>query len=304
MVLTAIPHVSTIRRSALPAAVLAAALFAAAPAPLPAQDSNDRSVRIVVEGRGPRFGFQLETGPPPVVRRVMPGSPAEKAGVRAGDVILRVNGRAATYEALTQAGKDAGDGETVRLTVRRDGREMELPVALETGWRADRVIVIDGDSVRNLTRRYLDEARESLRDQDFDFDLDLDFDFEPGEFAFAWPDSLGHDFQLFLEGEGPLLSMGPGFALLPGALRGVRLTELNPDLARHFDGAREGLLVLEVEPDSPAGRAGLKSGDVIVRAGGEPVPGVRSLRRAARGEGLDLTVVRDGREMALRVPAR
>jgi S1-C subfamily serine protease len=56
----------------------------------------------------------------------------------------------------------------------------------------------------------------------------------------------------------------------------------------------EGILVIGVEPGSPAQRAGLKEGDVIVAIGGEPVSGLDDLHRL-------LTEERIGVETALSV---
>lgn len=72
------------------------------------------------------------------------------------------------------------------------------------------------------------------------------------------------------------LSVGPGknlFSWYGGGGRaylGVQLHELNKDLAAYF-GAKEaeGALILEVEEDSPAEKAGLKSGDVITKIDNE-----------------------------------
>ncbi len=53
---------------------------------------------------------------------------------------------------------------------------------------------------------------------------------------------------------------------------GVQLFELNKDLAPYFDvKADEGVLILDVEEDSPAEKADLKSGDVIVKVDEEDV---------------------------------
>src|SRR5208283_1619211 len=53
---------------------------------------------------------------------------------------------------------------------------------------------------------------------------------------------------------------------------GVRIQSLTPALARQFDLKNDqGALVGEVEPDGPAAKAGLKSGDVIVKFNGHAV---------------------------------
>jgi S1-C subfamily serine protease len=45
-----------------------------------------------------------------------------------------------------------------------------------------------------------------------------------------------------------------------------------------------GLQVIHVEPGSPAGRAGLREGDLIVAYGGQPVAGVDDLHKLLTGE--------------------
>jgi S1-C subfamily serine protease len=58
---------------------------------------------------------------------------------------------------------------------------------------------------------------------------------------------------------------------------GAQLQTLNPDLASYFK-VEEGVLVTEILEDTPAAQAGLRSGDVIVRVGGEAVTSVDDLR--------------------------
>lgn len=58
---------------------------------------------------------------------------------------------------------------------------------------------------------------------------------------------------------------------------GAQLQTLNRDLANYFD-VDEGVLVTEVLDDTPAAQAGLRSGDVIVRVGGEAVTSLDDLR--------------------------
>lgn len=68
-------------------------------------------------------------------------------------------------------------------------------------------------------------------------------------------------------------------------------------------GQREGLRVVEVLPGSPADRAGLAAGDILLTAGGRPVSNAESLQRLlfadAIGQPLDLAVLRDGAESHL-----
>jgi S1-C subfamily serine protease len=65
-------------------------------------------------------------------------------------------------------------------------------------------------------------------------------------------------------------------------------------------GQREGLRIVEVLPGSPADKAGLSAGDILLTAGGRPVSNAESLQRLlfadAIGQPLDLAVLRDGSE--------
>ena len=66
-----------------------------------------------------------------LVNSVTPGSPAEKAGIRRGDVITAVNGSAIKdSNDLRNDVAQMAPGSTVKLTVVRDGKEQSLDVTL------------------------------------------------------------------------------------------------------------------------------------------------------------------------------
>lgn len=68
-----------------------------------------------------------------LVRSVNKGSPAEKAGMKAGDVITKVNGEeVATAGEVSRALRDVEPNKTVPLTVVRNRSEMALQVTFET----------------------------------------------------------------------------------------------------------------------------------------------------------------------------
>jgi Do/DeqQ family serine protease len=79
---------------------------------------------------------------------------------------------------------------------------------------------------------------------------------------------------------------------------GIVIQELTPELAEGFGvKAESGVLVADVMHDSPAERAGIKSGDIIVEFDGAPVKNVTELQRrvaaVAPGRSAPLVVIRD-----------
>jgi serine protease Do len=83
---------------------------------------------------------------------------------------------------------------------------------------------------------------------------------------------------------------------------GVSIQELTPDLAKQFTMTeRQGVLVSDVLDDSPAKRAGLERGDVIVEFDGRTVESPTQLRNAVARTGVGTTVtVKFFREKHLR----
>ena len=61
----------------------------------------------------------------------VPASPAAKAGLATGDVILELDGRRVDERTLPLRASVAGVGRTVKLTVWRGGAEAEVPVTME-----------------------------------------------------------------------------------------------------------------------------------------------------------------------------
>jgi membrane-associated protease RseP (regulator of RpoE activity) len=85
------------------------------------------------------------------------------------------------------------------------------------------------------------------------------------------------------------------------ALGGAELVDVDEKLGSYFS-TRQGALVLRVSPRTPAARAGLEPGDVVVRVGDRAVTTVAELRgavsRAPRGS-VQLQVLRHGRRQNL-----
>jgi Do/DeqQ family serine protease len=87
---------------------------------------------------------------------------------------------------------------------------------------------------------------------------------------------------------------------------GVAFQDLTPDLAQAMNTPRtNGAVIAKVEPGSPADRAGIRTGDVVIAANGVPMRSATQLRNviglARIGEEVNLTVERGGREQAVGV---
>jgi len=194
--------------------------------------------------------------------------PAGKIGLRPHDIIVRLNGQAiANSEALRRMIHDAGAGVPVSLDVLRQNQPLSLTAQL-----ADR------DEV----------AREALKHMA------------------APPDPPFEDPM-------PPMTMGQGFmeqttpapakqSFLASMLRstpftGLAIDEMEPQLGAFF-GAPQGvgLLVNTVLPNSPAATAGLRAGDILLKADAMSLRSVADWTRylhATRGRAITLTVLRD-----------
>lgn len=77
--------------------------------------------------------FHVPGGEGVLIREVNPNSAAAKAGLKAGDVITRVDGAAVkTVDDLREHLRDQREQKSVSLTIVRQGSEMKVPVTIET----------------------------------------------------------------------------------------------------------------------------------------------------------------------------
>ncbi len=102
-------------------------------------DGVARDVELDVRGRSAELteptalfsGLGIRFGPPPVVGRVIEGSPAEQAGLRAGDWLLRVDGESIATWNQWQLYLRARPGAAVEIALKRGDREIATRATLE-----------------------------------------------------------------------------------------------------------------------------------------------------------------------------
>ncbi|MGD2216632.1 MAG: PDZ domain-containing protein [Gemmatimonadales bacterium] len=220
-----------------------------------------------------------------LIDRVADGSPAEKAGIQAGDIITKLNGVSLlegdeTYDEdesapgmrLIERARELEVGDTVEVEFRRDGDtqtvelavgEFEGPFAYSYRFKAPDSAFSYGIRLPNYER--ISGLAERLR--------------EIPEVRVRAPES---------------------FALALGAtLPGLELVSLNPDLGEYFD-ADEGVLVISVPEES---ELGLVAGDVILDIGGravrDPSHAMRILRSYEPDEEVSFQIMRNKREMTV-----
>ena len=195
-----------------------------------------------------------------LIEGVTSGSGAAKGGLQKDDVIVKWDGEPIeSAREMSRHIRETPAGRAVKLTVMRDGREMEINVTLgERTGLANRVFTPRPVITRART---LTTAR------------------------------VRPDLQLMR---------------LPARRHiGVELQSMTPQLAEYFGlSNRNGALVIFVFADSPAAKAGLKAGDVILSAGGETVEGPTDLRRVLSGKAegaIEFKILRDKREQTLNI---
>lgn len=212
------------------------------------------------------------------VTQVLKNSPAERAGLRERDVIVRFDGEPVTsVRKLNRLVAESSPDHTARVTVLRGGSEQEVSAKLARRERMRPAVAgqlfggIDLAEAQRLGEEWAKNSEEWKRENK---------SFE----------EFGRD--------------GSGFFMLgPSRRIGVSTTTLGKQLADYF-GVSHGVLISSVEAGSPADKAGLKAGDVVTEVDGKQVDDASDLVRAlgAKEEGdVSLTVVRDKQRRNVRV---
>ena len=279
--------------SLLAAIILAAGIVLAqepAPPPAPPDDSSDQTFSIFIDGGGflgiyaenisrenmGRYHVNQVRGVG--VTQVIKDSPAEKAGLRKDDVILRLDGEnVSSVRKLNRLVSEMAPDQSVKVSFSRGGSEQEVTATI--GKRTNQSFA--GDLFGNGARAWKFEG--------------------PDLKNFKWE---GQPFN-----RGDLANPGDFSLLLNNSRRiGVSTMSLTKQLADYFgiaDG--KGVLVTSVTDDGPAAKAGLRAGDVITAVDGEAVDSPGDISRAINGKKqgeVTLTIVRNKSQQTIRVTPR
>jgi len=249
----------------------------------------------VVSGRGSQIGVTIRdvedadakasklaapTGV--IIEEVADDSPASKAGLKKGDVVLEFDGeRVRGVRHFTRLVQETPAGRKVQTSVMRDGQKLNLTIEPREGGGFS--YFGDGDKVsvlRNLTG---------------DWALDIPKPAAPARPATPMPPKP------------PALPAFPDFDTFvwrSGNGLGITVGDLSDQLAQYF-GTKDGVLVTSVTDNSAAAKAGIKAGDVITSFNGQTVADAAQLRRlvadAKIGTTATLKVLRNGRPADLKI---
>jgi serine protease Do len=198
-----------------------------------------------------------------VIQDVEPDSPASKAGLKEHDVVLQYDGQ--MVEGTVQFRRlvrETPAGRAVALVISRDGATQNLSVEL-----ADRSSYYE----KRMQGKMRDFGKPfALATPNFDFNVS-----SPEIFS-------------MMDMRTPLL--------------GISAEDLTGQLGSYFGAPNNsGVLIREVRSGTPADKAGLKAGDVIVKVDGKPVSALSELRDQLRDKGdgktVNLGILRKGSEM-------
>jgi regulator of sigma E protease len=95
----------------------------------------------------------------PSVRSVVPGDPADRAGVKAADVVVAVDGERVIFARHLAEAISRNGGRQIELLIRRGAAELRLPVTPEQ--RGDRGLI--GVSISEETRSFKPGPLEAVR---------------------------------------------------------------------------------------------------------------------------------------------
>ncbi len=226
--------------------------------------------------------YQLKEVRGVAVEKVVENSPATQAGLQDLDVIIRFNGEeVSSLRKLSRLLSETAPDHQAKITVLRDAKELELLAIM--GKRPASKFIDSG--LPGMSRFPSQSPMPSI--------LSV-----PSFGRFPLPSGSGD--VLVMRGEGQEILLNSNSRQI-----GVVTSSLTKQLADFFGVADgKGVLINSVLEDSPASRAGLRAGDVIIETDGKPVGNQLELSRtvAAKIEGeVILTVIRDKERQNIKV---
>lgn len=225
-----------------------------------------------------KFGLRDVRGV--AVEKVMDNSPAAVAGIQSGDVIVKFNDEEITSaRKLTRLVGEVDPDHQVKITVARGGDERDITVTI--GKR----------------------PMPKFENGNFEFRM------APGQVA-PFPEmgqmpampalpQTGEMPRVFTPGgEGNMFMFGGNARQI-----GISVYAVTKQLGERF-GVTGGVMISNVRENSPASRAGLRAGDIIVDVDGKAVTNnldlMRSIGEKKEGD-VQLTIVRDGNRQTISV---
>jgi PDZ domain-containing protein len=213
----------------------------------------------------------------PQIVSVDPSSPAERAGIRQGDVLLAYDGQDVRREIAMNRLLRPGRTVRVRVRVQRENEVRDLAVKVapirDVAWREWAPGVAVAPPARARTPR-------APRAPGAPWAVIVPEPGQPAAMDGATP------------APGPVISI----ARFSG-LAGAHMETITPGLGETI-GVERGVLVISAAPGGPAHESGLVDGDVILKADGRDVRSVLELRRlvaGSDGRSVKLDVARKGK---------
>jgi serine protease Do len=236
--------------------------------------------RAFEDGRGARIGASVtsedasdakDAKPGVTIETVDPGGPADKASIKAGDVVTDFDGeRVRSVRQFLRLVQETTPGRSVPVVLSRAGQRVTVNVTPERAAFAD-----------DFGFRYLATPRAI-----------------PAVPAPPSPPSPPRPPRM--APAAPLELFG---LLGSGRRLGITIENLDTQLAEYF-GVKEGVLVKSVAADSAGAKAGLKAGDVITAVNGRKVYDssdvTRALDRTEDSGDVTIEITRDKKAQTLK----
>jgi membrane-associated protease RseP (regulator of RpoE activity) len=241
-----------------------------------------------------KFGLSQVRGV--AVEKVVENSPAAQAGLQTGDVIIRFEGEEIeSVRKLSRLIAEIAPDHQVKLSILRNGSEQEITATM--GKREIPAMFNGNYRMEMPNLQNLPKMPEMPK-------------FPEGQLMPKMPDmSKLPQIQALPNGQGgAFIWKGDGEnGFFFGANRqiGISVSSLTKQLGEYFGvESGKGLLINNVRENSPAAKAGLKAGDIIVEADGKEIKNntdlIRTLNEKKEGD-VQLTIIRDRNRQTVQV---